>query len=144
MPPRESEATRAIYVRIPLPEAEKLDRAAERLRASKRDVIATLLADHLDPDGEDVLVARPRRIVVDDDPRGMTLGHASFTPAPAADVLTLEEAAELLRVSPQALRARADAGDVPGRRLGDEWRFHRDALLAWLGGGAQRADRAVS
>jgi len=48
-------------------------------------------------------------------------------------VLTLEEAAQLLRVPADFLRARAEAGEVPGRRLGDEWHFRREALLAWLG-----------
>lgn len=143
--PRSPEPTRAIYVRIPVPEAEKLDRAVERLRASKRDVIAALLADHLDPEADDVLVGGPRRSAsagaasspvrrpLVDDPDAMTVGHHSFTPAPAAEVLTLDDAAQLLRVSPAALLERAENGDVPARRIGDEWRFSRAALLAWLG-----------
>lgn len=137
MPIREPEATRAIYVRIPLPAAEKLDRAAERLRASKRDVIAALLDDHLDPDTAEVFAGRSagaRRVVVEGRPDALSVGHAAFAAAPPAEVLTLEEAAELLRVGAEALRARAEAGDVPARRIGDEWRFRREALLAWLGG----------
>ncbi|WP_259310881.1 helix-turn-helix domain-containing protein [Capillimicrobium parvum] len=113
-----------------MPVAEKLDRAAERLRTSKRDVISALLAENLD---EGAPASRPRRVVIEDAPERMTVGHASFTPAPAPEVLTLEDAAELLRVSPDALRERAEAGDAPGRRLGDDWRFSREALLAWLG-----------
>jgi hypothetical protein len=31
------------------------------------------------------------------------------------------------------VRALADAGELPGRRIGDEWRFLRRAVLAWLG-----------
>jgi excisionase family DNA binding protein len=131
VPSRSPEPTRAIYVRLPVPEAEKLDRAAERLRASKRDVIAALLSDHLEPD-DDGLVQRLQRSVIDTS-EPMTLGRHSFTPAPAAEVLTLDDAAELLRVSPQALRERAESGDIPARRIGDEWRFSREALLAWLG-----------
>lgn len=134
MSPREPEATRAVYVRIPLAAAEKLDRATERLGASKRDVIATLLADHLDDDGRGVAaVGRPRRITIEETGDRMTVGHHAFTPMPPAEVLTLEEAAELLRVSTDALRARAEAGEVPARRLGDQWRFRREALLEWLG-----------
>jgi excisionase family DNA binding protein len=136
MSPRQPQPTRAIYVRIPVPEAEKLDRAAERLNASKRDVIATLLADHLDPDGGDVFVgpgATPRRIVFEDEPDQMVVGHAAFTPAPPAEVLTLEEAAELLRVEPDALRGLAERGELPARRVDDDWRFRREALLDWLG-----------
>ncbi len=130
MPSRESEPTRALYVRIPLPAAAKLDAAAERTGRSKRDVIATLVAQHLDADA--ALDAQPRRVVVEDTPGELRLGHHHFTPAPGPDVLTLEEAAELLRVSVDALRTRAERGEVPGRRLGDEWRFRRDALLDWL------------
>jgi excisionase family DNA binding protein len=54
--------------------------------------------------------------------------------SPGAEVLTLEEAAELLRVTPAALRLDAEAGHVPGREVGGEWRFSRAALLAWLAG----------
>lgn len=130
MSPRESQPTRALYVRIPLPAAAKLDAAAERLGRSKRDVIAALVEDHLDDDTR--IEAQPRRVVIEDTPGQLRVGHHHFTPAPAPEVLTLEEAAELLRVDPDALRAWAEAGDVPGRRLGDEWRFRRDALLDWL------------
>jgi hypothetical protein len=33
-------------------------------------------------------------------------------------------------------------GRLPGRRIGDEWRFARAALVAWLSGadGAEAAD----
>jgi excisionase family DNA binding protein len=48
------------------------------------------------------------------------------------DVLTLAEAAALLRVHPVTLRKRAAAWGVPYRRLGSEWRFSRAVLTAWL------------
>jgi len=134
MSPRESEPTRALYVRIPLPAAAKLDAAAERLGRSKRDVIAALVSEHLDDDVR--IEAQPRRVVIEDTPGQLRVGHHHFTPAPAPEVLTLQEAAELLRVDVEALRAWAEAGDVPGRRLGDDWRFRRDALLDWLGAAA--------
>jgi excisionase family DNA binding protein len=47
-------------------------------------------------------------------------------------VLDLDEAAALLRVKPEALRGLAEAQRVPARRIGDMWRFSRDALLDWL------------
>ena len=28
----------------------------------------------------------------------------------------------------------AEAGKLPGRRIGDRWRFSRTALIAWLAG----------
>jgi hypothetical protein len=48
------------------------------------------------------------------------------------DVITLNEAAALLRVHPVTLRKRAVAWGVPLRRLGAEWRFSRMILTAWI------------
>jgi len=48
------------------------------------------------------------------------------------DVLTLGEAAAILRVHPVTLRKRAVAWGVPHRRLGAEWRFSRKVLTAWI------------
>ena len=31
--------------------------------------------------------------------------------------------------------ALAEQGTLPGRRIGDRWRFSRLALIAWLAGG---------
>jgi excisionase family DNA binding protein len=57
-----------------------------------------------------------------------------LSPATAPSVLTLEEAARLLRVAPSELAELAHERGVPGRRIGGEWRFSREALLAWLAG----------
>lgn len=48
------------------------------------------------------------------------------------DVLTLTEAASLVGVSDDRLKAEVDAGRLAGRRLGRTWRFSRRALMAWL------------
>lgn len=48
------------------------------------------------------------------------------------DVITLNEAAALLRIHPVTLRKRASAWGVPHRRLGAEWRFSRKVLTAWI------------
>ncbi len=48
------------------------------------------------------------------------------------DVLTLIEAAALLRVNRESLRRRAKAWGVPHKRLGSEWRFSRKVLTAWV------------
>jgi len=50
------------------------------------------------------------------------------------EVLTLEEAAELLGISPRALREAAARGEVPGRKVANRWRFSRFALHRWLSG----------
>jgi excisionase family DNA binding protein len=48
------------------------------------------------------------------------------------DVLTIDEAAALLRVHPVTLRKRAVKWGVPHRRLGAEWRFSRKVLTQWI------------
>jgi excisionase family DNA binding protein len=48
------------------------------------------------------------------------------------EVLTLEEAAELLRVTIDAVEEAVISAGLPGRRLGGAWRFSRAAILAWL------------
>lgn len=49
-----------------------------------------------------------------------------------ADVLTLEEAAAYLRVSPADVDELASRGALPARRIRDQWRFHKIALVDWL------------
>ena len=57
-------------------------------------------------------------------------GNEPFT---AADILTITEAAQVLRVHPVTLRKKAVAWGVPHKRLGASWRFSRVTLLSWLG-----------
>ena len=99
---------RPLYVRLPDDAAEKLDRAAFELKTPKQNLVAQLVSNHL------------------------TVGKAEFFPNDDPLVLTLDEAAELLRIEPNNLAKLAAAGDVPGRKLGDEWRFARGGLLDWL------------
>jgi excisionase family DNA binding protein len=125
----------ALFVRLPREEAEKLDRFVFQHRVPKRDVVRRLVAEHLEdadviwrqplPPPLPTPVAPGAEVVV---------GRADFVPADAPEVLTVEQAAELLAVKADDVRALADAGELPGRRIGEEWRFLRRALLGWLGG----------
>jgi excisionase family DNA binding protein len=78
--------------------------------------------------------ASPRRVIVEADEPALVVGHHSFRPADVPDVLTPAQAAALLQVDEDAVLALAEAGRLPGRRIGDEWRFARAALVAWLSG----------
>ncbi|HET9361935.1 MAG TPA: helix-turn-helix domain-containing protein, partial [Vicinamibacterales bacterium] len=51
---------------------------------------------------------------------------------PEPVVLTLTEAAHLLRVGESELQELAERGKVPARRIGSSWRFSRQALMTWL------------
>jgi len=53
------------------------------------------------------------------------------------DVLTLEEVANWLQVSPRTLRQWAEAGEVPACRIGKLWRFRRKDIEEWLRGQAE-------
>ena len=108
----------ALYVRIPTPLAEGLDRLAFEKRMAKQDLVADAL----------------RRITVETRDDALTVGHAEALPAAASDVLTLSGVAQLLQVDKAKVKAMADRGELPGRRVGGSWRFSREAVLRWLGG----------
>jgi excisionase family DNA binding protein len=119
---------RPLFVRLPAPEAEKLDRAAHSLRLPKKDLVTALIARHLDT------VEDQRRVVVELGSDALTVGHASVRPAEPPEVLSLAQLSELVQVPEADLAAMAEAAELPGRRIGGEWRFSRAAVLAWLAG----------
>lgn len=51
-----------------------------------------------------------------------------------AEVLTADEAANLLRVSTKTILTLARDGVLPGEKVGRAWRFLRADLLAYLRG----------
>lgn len=57
------------------------------------------------------------------------MNRAATTP----DVLTLEDAAEYLRLPREAVEQEAAAGAIPGRQISGHWRFLRRTLRDWLG-----------
>jgi excisionase family DNA binding protein len=130
--------TSALYVRLPQPEAEKLDRAAEALETNKKALVTTLVSRYVDPDSAEgldrlrELAGVQRRVTVELPDAGMTVGHHAFTPAELPDVLTPAQAADLLQVPEEEVVALAEAGALPGRRIGEHWRFARRAILRWL------------
>ena len=50
-----------------------------------------------------------------------------------ADVMTVEEAADFLRVGRNALYDAIGRGDIPHRRIGKTIRLSRVGLVRWLG-----------
>lgn len=48
------------------------------------------------------------------------------------DVLTLEEAADYLRLPEDTIARQAAQGNIPGRRIEETWRFLKAALDEWL------------
>lgn len=50
------------------------------------------------------------------------------------EVLTLTEAAALLRLCSHTVAKRATKGELPGKKIGREWRFNRATLLRYIDG----------
>ncbi len=135
----------ALYVRIPTDQARRLDRAAFELQLSKQEVVSSLLARYVDPASpgsmealralQGPLDADGNRITIEPPGQGLTLGRHDFRADPVEEVLTLAGAAALLEVDEAAVAQLAEAGELPGRRIGKEWRFARQAILDWLSAG---------
>jgi excisionase family DNA binding protein len=106
-----------LFVRLPREQAAALDRLVDSTGRRKQHLVSDLLADQL------------------------AVGRVEIDESSAAEeVLTLEEAAALLRLPPEAVSRRAGGGDLPGRMFGEEWRFARAALLEWLASGEERGE----
>ena len=145
-----------LFVRLPRAQADALARASFELKTSKQDLVTGLITRYVDLSAPETLAqllalaeegreeqrepfgfgAATRRVTIETEPDRSVVGRAGFRPAEGPDVLTVEQAAELLAVEPDAVRGLAESGELPGRRIGDEWRFARAAILAWLAGGS--------
>jgi excisionase family DNA binding protein len=103
-----------LYVRLPADQAAAIDRIVQATGIRKQQLVSDMISDHL------------------------SVGRLEITETPvfpAGEVLTVAEAAQLLRVEPSAVDARIDDGGIPARRLGTEWRISRVALMEWLAQG---------
>lgn len=135
---RSIQAEGALYVRLPANAVDKLDRAAGALGVAKKDLIAGLVSKYVNPDTRSGLSALGT-LSKPDGPKTIEPGVASpvagsysFRPYELPEVLTAEQAAALLQVDERVVLELAEAGKLPGRKLGTAWRFSRAALVAWL------------
>ena len=72
-----------------------------------------------------------------------TKAESITTHEPLPEVLTADEVANLLRVNRKTVYTAFKQGEIPGgRRIGGTIRFHRDAVLNWLGQGQACAPRS--
>ena len=49
------------------------------------------------------------------------------------EILNVEEACTLLGISAKTFAKILRKGDIPGRKIGREWKFSRKALIDWVG-----------
>jgi excisionase family DNA binding protein len=106
-----------LYVRLATDSAKRLDDAVAKSGLTKRQIVEDAVREHLGAGKE-----------------GLVVGRISLQ-EPMPEVLTAGEAAALLRVAEPEILEAAERGELPGRRIGDDWRFAREALMAWLAAG---------
>ena len=116
-----------LYVRLPTDASKKLDRAAEVLGLHKKDLVASLVEQYVDP--EAMLASRGSRY----NTGPMQVGSYSFRAYDPPEIMSSEQAAQFLQIDEKNIIELAEAGKLPGRKLGTVWRFSRAALVAWLG-----------
>jgi excisionase family DNA binding protein len=63
---------------------------------------------------------------------------------PVNDILTLEEVASYLRLTPQTIYKWAQEKRIPGAKLGKEWRFRKSIIDRWLDDQILREDSGFS
>jgi len=127
-PRRDTDYT-ALFVRIPSAQAEKLHRAADVLGTPKRELITKLVAQ-FDPD--DPVWTREVAGTLASAQAEWSVGQHSFRPASELEILTPAQLAGLLQIEEETVVELAEQGELPGRKVGEEWRFSREAILAWL------------
>src|SRR5690554_6185594 len=106
-----------VFIRLPKEQAAALDRLADQSGRSKQHLVSELVGHALAPPN----------------PGPMAMGRVEVTAAAdnrANEVLTLDEVASFLKLQPGAVRQRAEDGDLPARRFGNEWRFSKLAVLS--------------
>ena len=111
--PRKNPPETPLYVKLPTSAVEKLDRASAELGVSKKQLVTTLVAKYIDP-------------------REPVMGTYSFQPYDPPEVMSSAQAAQFLQIDEKNVIELAEAGKLPGKKLGPVWRFSRDALVAWL------------
>jgi excisionase family DNA binding protein len=109
-----SDRSTPLYVRLASDSARRLDQAVASSGLTKRQIVEDAVREHLR-----------------DEKSGLVVGRINLR-EPAPEVLTAGEAAALLRVKEPDVVEAAERGEIPGRRIGGEWRFGREALLAWV------------
>jgi excisionase family DNA binding protein len=104
----------ALFVRLPASEGRQLEMAVAASGKTKRQLVSEAVREHLTDDG-------------------LVVGHASIQET-GDEVMTVGEAAVLLKLDESTVLAAAESLDLPGRQIDGHWRFSRSAVLAWLSG----------
>lgn len=52
----------------------------------------------------------------------------------SSDILTVDEAADLLKIPRSSVYKLAQEGKIPATKIGKHWRFHRPTLVGFISG----------
>jgi len=55
--------------------------------------------------------------------------------------MTMDQLSAYLQLPKSSLYKQAQTGKLPGRKVGRQWRFHKDAVDRWLASGNQDSPR---
>jgi hypothetical protein len=125
-----------LYVRLPAAASNKLERAAAALGVAKKDLVAGLVTRYVDPDSQrglsELTSLSSRRMIGSSEGGGLTMGHYAFQAYDPPEVMNAEQAGQFLQIDERNIIELAEAGKLPGKKLGPVWRFSRAALVAWL------------
>jgi excisionase family DNA binding protein len=113
-----------LYVRLGEDPTRRLERAVSASGKTKRQLIEDAVREHLTDDG-------------------LVVGRIALHQR-EPEILTLAEAAALLRVEESELASAAERGEIPAGRIGASWRFSRAAVLSWLDGGRSTRTRPAT
>jgi excisionase family DNA binding protein len=59
------------------------------------------------------------------------IGASQSQPKPSS-LLTAKQVAEILQWNPYTIIKKAEKGDLPGFKLGREWRFRQEDIMRWI------------
>ena len=59
------------------------------------------------------------------------------------DIMTIQDAAEFLRIPVSSVYKLAQAGKIPAKKVGRHWRFHRPTLVQWVASGQLNPDERI-
>jgi hypothetical protein len=142
--PRKPQPQTPLYVRIPTTAVDKLDRAAAALGMHKKDLVADLVSKYVDPDSQrglsELASRRPFGVPADksgetkvtNNDGGLMMGTYSFQPYDPPEIMNSAQAGQFLQIEEHNVIELAEAGRIPGKKLGPVWRFSREALVQWL------------
>ena len=50
----------------------------------------------------------------------------------SSDILTADELAKMIHLHVVTVRLMAKSGEIPGRQIGNRWRFSRSRITEWI------------